>query len=265
MMTCRNLPLAVAFAFLLVTLAAVVAGPVGSAADSGSPALPPIDDLAAAAETLVDGLAPSLASRDAFEKAQDLERPTYVVALLANAVAEAEGVVKWKQAAPQVRDAALRLAKAKSYDDASKAYGEIQQLLANGAPNGGQAKPMTWVEIAPLKPVMVEVNVRNRPLTKMVRTPAQFKKDADTVRRNAAVLELLGSITAEHPKPKDGNGSQEEWQKWSVAMRDGAAELAKAAKAGDAAAAKTALTRTRASCSDCHAKFKPDADDDLKF
>ncbi len=48
-------------------------------------------------------------------------------------------------------------------------------------------------------------------------------------------------------------------------MREGAAALAKSAKAGDAAAAKAALTKTRASCSDCHAKFRPDAADDVGF
>ncbi|MBI3463869.1 MAG: cytochrome c [Planctomycetes bacterium] len=226
-------------------------------------ALPPIDDLAAAAGAVADELAPALASADTFEKAKDLKRPAYALALLANAVAMADGSVQWKGSAGQVRDAALRLARTESYNDASSAFGEIKDLLAGGATKASQGKPMTWVEIAPIKEFMVEVNVRNRALTKMVRTPAQFKQDAEKMRRNAAVLELFGSITAEHPKPKDGKGSDEEWQKWSAAMRDGAAALAKAAKAGDAPAAKTALNKMRASCSDCHAKFRPDVADDF--
>jgi hypothetical protein len=220
----------------------------------------PADELAAAAERLVQDLAPTLASTEAYAKTKDLDRPAYTVAVIAQAVAQSDAAVRWKPAATQIRDTAIRLAKRPSYDEATAAYKQLQTLLAEGKGSAVAAPAMKWTEIAPLKPLMIEVNVRTRPLNRTVRSPAQFQKDSETVRRNAAVLELLGVVTAEHPKPKDAQGSTEEWIKWCQAMQSGSAALGRAAAVRDHAAAKTAFTKTRASCTDCHAKFRPEAE-----
>jgi hypothetical protein len=242
-------------------MGAIWAGQAGG--DSKSIALPPIQELAAAAEATSDDLAALLANAQTYAKTKDRARPAYMLALLANAVAEAEGSVRWKEAALQVRDAALRLALCEErHDEATKIHNEIKNLLAGGASNGSPPKLMNWAEISPIKYIMIEVNVRSRPLTKMVRTPAQFQKEVDKVQRNAMLLGLLGRVSALYPKPKDAKGSDEELQKWYVAMCDAAAALSKEAKAGNQAAAKSALASLRKSCTDCHEKFRPNAVDD---
>src|SRR5438552_2084720 len=103
-----SLAVMIVAALMVSVLAATVDTPKPSNAASAA-------ELAAAAEDLVKALEPTVSNATSFKQgADEVEHKGYVIALIANAVAEAEGDAKWKANASAVRDAAMNLAKAKS-------------------------------------------------------------------------------------------------------------------------------------------------------
>jgi cytochrome c556 len=217
-------------------------------------------ELAAAAEAIVESLEPTVANADSFKGgAEEVEHKGYVIALLANAVSEAEGDAKWKANALSVRDAAVALAKAKAQGAAQSKVKEIKGMFGGGS--AGEAKSMKYLDITSLQHVMKEVNDRNRALTKNIKTATKFKSSQDTVTRDAQMLAFLGAIArADTKAAQQAKKPQADYEKFADALVTNSKTLTEASKKGDANAVGDAFKAVRKACADCHADFRPDVE-----
>ncbi len=231
-----------ALAVVGLGLAAADAPKAGSAASAA--------ELAAAAEEVIKAFDAKLGDEDAARKGS-------ILALLANAVAEAEGEAKWKSNALAVRDAAIALSKgAKSQATVDKQVREIKGLIQGG--KGAEGKPMKYLEIASLEHVMKEVNDISRPMTKNLRGTL-FAKNKDQVARDAQVWAVLAAVACTDTKSAvTAKKPQADFEKYADEFFNSAKGLAAAAKKGDQSAASEAHKAVRKACADCHAVYRPD-------
>jgi cytochrome c556 len=252
--------IAVKLASCSLAAAAVVAisGMMLPVADAPTPsAAASAADLAAAAEEIVKGLEPTVASATSFKQDQEgVEHNAYVLALIANSIPDAEGDAKWKASALAVRDAALELAKAKAQTAAAKAVKDIKSLTEGAGKAAGAGKAMKPLEVCSLTHVMKEVNNRNRPMRKNLRALA---RNQDTVRRDAQVWAVLAAAARNDTKSaQTAKKSQEPFEKLSDEFFTHSKSLADAAKKGDQNAANEALKAVSAACANCHKDYRPD-------
>jgi Cytochrome C' len=251
----RRLPkicslLVIATTALVVT--GVAATIVDTAKPSGAAAAP---DIAAAAEDVVKSIDVSDAA--AFKKAaDDLPRKGAVIALLATAVSESNGDVKWKPSALAVRDAAMNLAKAKGQPAADKALKEIKSLLDSDKPVDGQ--PMKYLDITTLEIVMKEVNERNKSMTKNLKG-TNFAKNKEAIARDATVWAVLAGVARTDTKSAEkAKKPQADFEKFADEFFTQAKNLAEAAAKGDQATGTSVSKLVKKACADCHAVYRPD-------
>jgi cytochrome c556 len=234
--------------YVVVVSAADVLNPSGVASAA---------ELAAAAEELAGSLDATVTSPTSFKQSEEeVQHKGFIIALIANTVAEAEGDAKWKSNALAVRDAALSLAKAKSQPNAEKAHKELKASFGGGSSGAGQV--MKPLDVLSLDHVMVEVNNRNRTLTKNTRSTT-FSRNKEAVARDAIMLALLAAAARQDThSAQEAKKSQAEFEKFADQMINHAKELAAAAKKGDASAASTSYKAVKKACTECHAVFRPD-------
>jgi cytochrome c556 len=214
-------------------------------------------DIAAAAEDLVKSLESTVSNATSFKAGdEDVARKGAIIAILANAVSEAEGDAKWKVSALVVRDAAMNLAKAKNQPAADKALKEIKSAIESG--KGAEGKPMKYLDITTLETVMKEVNERNKVMTKNLRG-ANFNKSKDAIARDATVWSVLAGVARSDTKSAEkAKKPQADFEKFADDFFTHAKSLAAAAAKGDQTAGTEAGKAVRKACADCHAVYRPD-------
>ena len=144
---------------LSLTLAACTCLIPAWAADSAKVAsLAPAGDLVAEANAKIESLDKALADNDSYLKAQKKQVPqdAGVLAVLAQGIAEHSETTPLKPSAPALRDAAVELSKATSFDAAKKAFDKVKAAQKGGA--GAGAKPQgDWAKLVDFDALMREV------------------------------------------------------------------------------------------------------------
>ena len=195
----------------------------------------------------------SLADEESYnkDKKRTLPREAGTIAVLAQAVAEHDEDSDLKKTAPDVREGAIALAKAGSYDDAKKALESIKSAVG-GTSNG--AKPEAeWNALISMDSMMAEVQSRNAKLSRLKR---KFPDDTTEAVRHAQVLALLAvPMAADTHEVKDA-AKTGDWVAQAKAMQDAMTETAAALKAKDADAFKKAFANAAQSCNKCHEEFR---------
>ena len=256
-----SLPLAArAFSVLsLVGLAIVGVRAAALAEDALAPTLSDainIADVAAEAESLIEKNDEKVSALDEYQKSKKLVvRQATILAILAQAVALGNGEVAWKDRALEVRDAAMELAKASSYEEAQKAQAQIKALLEGESQK--MAQPLPWREIAGLGTIMKGVTKRNnlvrRPISK-----TRFENGKEAGARSAAVLAVLFSAARDDTHEVENKDDIPEWEQYSDEARDGMIELARIFKEGKYPDARKQFLAVSKSCKKCHEKFRPE-------
>lgn len=213
--------------------------------------------IAAAAEDLVKSLDSAVTDAAAFKQAEDdVARKGAIIALLANAVSEADGDAKWKASALGVRDAAMTLAKAKTQPAADKALKEVKGLIDSG--KAAEGKPIKYLDITTLEIVMKEVNERNKNVTKNLRG-TNFTKNKEAIARDATVWAVLAGVAhADTKSAERAKKPQGDFEKFADDFFTHAKSLAAAATSGDQSAGTEAGKAVRKACADCHGVYRPD-------
>jgi hypothetical protein len=89
-------------------------------------------------------------------------------------------------------------------------------------------------------------------------TPAQMKKEAAALEEGSWMIAAIAEVTlAKGPEKVTAKGTRKNWDEYSNQTRDGAIEMAKTAKAGNAAAFQAVANKVNSACNNCHSKFKP--------
>lgn len=214
----------------------------------------PAADLVAESTAKIDSLEKALASNDSYlqSKKNGIPMDAGVLAVLAQSIAESDESAAWKASAPAVRDAALKLAEAGSYEDAQKALASVKEAIGGKA---GDAKvEYDWAKLCKLGKLMTEVNKRNGSIRKSLRKAGTEEQAS----RDASVLAVLAIAAHQDTHEVKNKADIPQWQAYALDMQTSMTQVAKDMKAKDLAAAKTAFSKSAKSCSDCHAKFRPE-------
>lgn len=229
--------------------------PVYAAAPAKISAVAPAADLVVEADKKIEALQASLASDGSYADAKKstIPRDAGVLAVLAQALVETDEDSALKGKAAGIRDGAIALAKASSYDDAKKGLAAIQDAKAG---KGAAAKPEAqWNKLGKLGDLMKEVNARNGKLRMAGR---KLPADPTEAARNASVMAVLALATHEDTHEVKNAADIAEWQKFAVEFQKNITESSAAFRKGDKDAGKAAWTKANTACNACHEKFRPE-------
>lgn len=251
--------LALATCLISIGVASLVPVFAGAPVKMGSVA--PVNELAAEAETKIVGIETGMTDPDtkllSAEKYNQVKKgiadDAGVLAVLAQAVAESDGDAAWKKSAADLRDAAIALANAKSFDEAKKSLDGVK--AAQGGKASGAKSDADWAKLAKLDAVMKEVNKRNGRLRAASRkAPA----NRDEMTRHASVLAVLAVVAqADTHEVKSGKPADiKKWQDYAKDMQKNATAGADALRKKDDAAFKEIWPTLQKSCTNCHKDFR---------
>lgn len=215
----------------------------------------PAADLVKAVDDYISRISEGLASEDDFADLQArVIKDAETVAVLALVLGLHDEKNNYQAAAPALIKAARELsaAAAKDYAAAKKALGALEAAKsATGDPS-----TLKWEKVASLKELMEQVPLVNSRLKRNMR---RFERQADAIAVDAAVLAAIGQGSMANVDETSQPSNAEKWFAFCASMRNAAADVNKAAKQKDSAAAEKAVAALTKSCDECHAVFHPEA------
>ena len=214
----------------------------------------PVADMTAAVDAKIGSLQEALASNDNYLKAKKkgIPQDAGTIAVLAQAIAEHSGNSAVKVAAPDLRDAAIKLAKSGSYDEAKAAF-ETVKKASQGEVMKVAKQEADWAKLIDMDSLMGEVNTRYARLRKAAR---KFPADAAEPTQDAEVLAVLAvAIAADTHEVKD-KADLPKWEKYSAELRTGMIKVAADSKAKNADALKESFLAAGKSCNGCHTDIR---------
>jgi len=239
-----------------MSILAVAAGlilPVTAADEVKLDKVAPAADLVKEVEVRIEALDEALATNDSYLAAKKSGIPgdASIVALVAQVLTQHPDKASYKGSAPDVRDAAVKLAKAGSYDDAKAALAAVKEA-AGGKASG--AKPeMEYKKVIGLGKIMSEVNKRHGRMRKASRS---LPDDTSEAARDASILAVLAVAAADDTHEVKKPAEIGEWKQMSADMQVAFTELSAALKEKSADKVKAGFTKAGKTCADCHAKFR---------
>jgi len=239
-----------------MSILAVAAGmilPVVAADPVKFDKIAPASDLAMEAEAQIAALETALASNDSYLAAKKSGIPggASVLAVVSQALAMSTDKGDFKGSAADMRDAAVKLAKAGSYDDAKAALEAVKEAAggkASGAKADGESKKLIG-----LGTLMSEVNKRHGRMRKASRS---LPEDTAEAARDASVLAVLAVAAADDTHEVKKPAEVGEWKKMAADMQVAFTELSASLKEKSADKVKAGFMKANATCADCHKKFR---------
>lgn len=213
-------------------------------------------DLVLEADAKIKALEEALSSADKYQeaKAGPLGRDAGVLAALSQAILESEEKPAWKAAAADVRDGAIAIGNAKSFEDAKKGLDGVKAAAAGTA--AGAKPEAEWNKLGKLGAVMKEVNARNGKLRRAVRKLPEKEEELAQTARDASVLAVLALVTHEDTHEVKNDSDKPLWQQQSKDFQKEMTAAAAAFKGKDLAGAKKAFDAANKACNECHKKFR---------
>ncbi|MFO1023252.1 MAG: cytochrome c [Planctomycetales bacterium] len=215
-------------------------------------AVAPAAILTAEAEAIVKALDAALTDAESYDKAKkNVAKDFGLLAVIGQALAEHDEDSKLKAAAADLRDAAIQGAKAKTLEDAKKAF-EGVKAAAEGK-KGSAAVEHPWNKLMSLHHLMEVVNTRNGKIRRVARS---IPSDTAEAERNAYVLALLSVAMAADTHEVKDKAQVPEWEKYSKEMQESMSGLGAALKKKDADAVKKTFAAAGKTCTDCHREIR---------
>lgn len=183
-----------------------------------------------------------------------------VLAALAQVAVSLPDGVSWKAHAPFVRDYAGEVsASAKGlgagpYDATKKAFDKLDSVLSNNKPDG-EAPPskVPFSEVAGRMPVMKRMQKAFDKMKSNVTAEAIFKKEAEMIAHESAVLAVLAQVVGE----KEYNSADEdEYQQFIKEMVVVSKALGNSVKNESYSEFSDSLGKLQKVCNDCHQAYR---------
>lgn len=216
-----------------------------------------VDDLVAEINAKVELLGQQVANAEAFAKTlekKEVNQAAGVVACMAQAIVEHPDKAKAKFHAADLRDAAVMLRAAKTFEDASKLFAAVKD--AHAGKSAGTAKPEAeWNKLTGLGRMMEEVNGRSATIRRGLRRlqkPDEIARDCTTL----AILALAMEVDTHEVKDP---AQLPLWKELSVKYRSEMIAMAKAVRAKDTAKATEHFTAANEACNKCHEQIRDKA------
>lgn len=213
-----------------------------------------VDDLVAEITAKVELLGQQVASKEAFEKTlekREVNQAAGVVACMAQAIVEHPDKAKAKFNAADLRDAAVLLRAAKTFDEAAKLFATMKDAAAGKS--AGTAKPEAeWNKLTGLGRMMEEVNSRSATIRRGLR---RLQKPDETARDCTTLAILALAMEVDTHEVKDP-AQLPLWKELSVKYRSEMVAMAKAVRAKDTAKATEHFTAANEACNKCHEQIR---------
>lgn len=213
-----------------------------------------VDDLVAEINAKVELLGQQVASKEAFEKTlekKEVNQAAGVVACMAQAIVEHPDKAKAKFHAADLRDAAVLLRAAKTFDEASKLFAAVKD--AHAGKSAGTAKPEAeWNKLTSQGRMMEEINSRSSAIRRGLR---RLQKPDETARDCTTLAILALAMEADTHEVKDPK-LLPLWKELSVKYRSEMSAMAKAVRAKDTAKATEHFTAANEACNKCHEQIR---------
>ncbi len=213
-----------------------------------------LDDLVAEINAKVELLGQQLASADAFAKTlekKEVNQAAGVVACMAQAIAEHPDKAKAKFHAADVREAAVLLRAAKTFEDATKLFAALND--AHAGKSAGTAKSEAeWNKLTSQGRMMEEINGRSATIRRGLR---RLQKPDETARDCTTLAILALAMEADTHEVKDPT-QLPLWKELSVKYRLEMTAMAKAVRAKDTAKATEHFTAANEACNKCHEQIR---------
>lgn len=207
-------------------------------------------DLAAEAAAKGTEIETQLASADAYQEATDKVRQSAsLLAVLGQALAEHPQDSPLKKSGPDLRDAAIVIARAKTYEDAKAALPKLQAALKGES--SGAAAEFNWAKLTRMHPAMEEMNQRSSQLRRVLRRP----KDPAADSRHALAIAVLAVATHADTHEVKNPADTPKWHAFAAQLQQHFSDTAAKIQAKDTAAANTAFLAGMATCKECHEVF----------
>ncbi len=188
--------------------------------------------------------------------AEALRRDANTLSLIALALGMTDEDNKYKNAAPGIIQACLKLRAAKKYDEAVQCFDDLKKSLSSSS----DAK-LQWTKIAELPPIMKAVPLINSLVKRSLRTEAALKKDgAKRVAQGTAVLAVIAQGSLPNVEETIKPQAAKEWKEQCLSFRDIALELNERTNAFSAGKAsyeevEASFEKLTAACDACHVNF----------
>ena len=242
--------------FTLFIVSAVCLIPVLGEAPQKVAEIATADDLIAEINAKVAVLGEYHANAEAFGRvaeSKDVNQAAGVVAVMAQAIVEHPDAAKSKFKPADVREAALAVRAAKSFDDSSKALAKLKEAV-DGKSDGAAKADHPWNKLTGQGRMMKEIEVRSGALRRALRRSPISKPDETA--RDCSVLAVLAlAMEADTHEVKDQT-LLPLWKELSVSYRIEMINMSKAVRAKDSAKANAHFAAANEACSKCHDQIR---------
>jgi hypothetical protein len=210
------------------------------------------DDLVAEVEAKVSEIESGLVSLESFQAAAAKLRLSAVqLTVLSQALAEHDEDSKLKSAAPSMRNAAIQIRVAASFDQARHGLDALHAAMEDKGRETA-AVEYDWAKLAQTRLLMESLRER----TDLVRKALRRSKDPLAESRHATTMAVLALAVAAHADDVKNPDERPMWRDWSMEFQREMTKTAAALRRKDASAVLQHFTAAQASCDQCHEKFK---------
>ncbi|MFP6763866.1 MAG: hypothetical protein VB858_09610 [Planctomycetaceae bacterium] len=195
----------------------------------------------------------SMADKGAFERAlkfKTIATDAGVIACLAQAIAEHEKGPATGMAAASLRDAALRLSRARTMDNARTELAAVEAAVGGKKTDARLDHP--WNKLINMHRMMEEMEYREGRIRRTLRRPRTLPRDSS----HATVLTVLALAMESDTHEVKQESDLPDWKTWSREYRMQAAKLRIAMQANKADEARKLFAASTKVCASCHEKFR---------
>jgi hypothetical protein len=179
-----------------------------------------------------------------------IEQVASLLAVVAQALAEQESDSPLKAYAPDLRDAAQKMAAASSAADAQAGLQAAQAALDRQSPKTAAAEA-DWARLVLQRPIMEEMEVRMQQLQRALRRP----KDKAAESRHATSVALASVTTLADTHAAKDKAQIADWERLSRQIIEQMKTVSAAIQQSQPKEAQVAFKAARATCVECHRQF----------
>ncbi len=208
--------------------------------------------LIAEATEKVEEIGLGLESAESYKEATaTVKQSASLVGIIGQALADHPESSPLKQAGPSIRDAAISVARAKTYEEAKAALPRLQSAL-KGEVNPEAKAEFEWAKLSKMHPMMEEMNARAAKFRRVLRRP----KDPEADSRHVAAIALTAIATYADTHEVKNPEDLPLWRTLATELYTNMSESAAAVRAGETEKAKELFTAGMETCTKCHDKFQ---------
>jgi hypothetical protein len=192
---------------------------------------------------------------------KDCRRHFSVLAMLFAVAGEYDGDVRWKEAAPTLRDVFSRAGRNckvgtdQTFQEAAQRKQNLTDLIAGNRPKPSQAeRKADWAQVADRHPLMQRLGIAHEDrLNKWVADEREFEKRKDDIHHEAQLMAAIADIVT-----REGFDfwDDEQYARFARDLRQAAIDTAAAADSNNYDQARDAIGRATKACANCHEGYR---------